>query len=91
MLKENNRREEFECNSMFYCVVKSKLPLAMVSHYKRWLLTEKKDETLEAISLWLATEVHVHIEAKEEVEGFDKLHGSNFFKIKYSKFRKVRP
>jgi hypothetical protein len=36
-LRENKRIEEFEADSMFYCVVKSKLPSPYIAYYKCWL------------------------------------------------------
>jgi hypothetical protein len=70
-LEEKGRTEEFQCDSMFYCVAKSKLPSAMVANYKRWLSMEKNEENLSSLREWTTSEVRVRVEAREEVEGFE--------------------
>lgn len=65
-LKENKRDDEFRVDSMFYCVVKSKMPVPYVADYKRWLVNENKSENIEALLEWLQLEITIRCEASEE-------------------------
>ncbi|KAJ8040732.1 Alpha-N-acetylgalactosaminide alpha-2,6-sialyltransferase 6 [Holothuria leucospilota] len=65
-LRENKRIEEFQSDSMFYCVAKSKLPSPYIAHYKRWLGQEDREENLDSLVVWLGEEIRIRTEAQEE-------------------------
>ena len=85
-LKENKRTEEFDNDSMFYCVAKSKLPEGYIAHYKRWLVQKGKAENVESLLAWLENEIRVRNEAKEEGQGPKQSQGNVTGKSKSRSF-----
>ena len=69
MLKEHKLWNELQPNSMLYLLLIEKIPRSMLSNYFRWLAEHRKEETLEALSEWMADETQFRIRALETREG----------------------